>query len=78
MTTPLYKLTDKELTALERDYPRGVHPTYGPDLGAEIARRRNQTSRRYALAAVVIAAVSAVASMVAALASWFTVYMRLG
>ena len=78
MTKALHELTDKELAALERDYPRGVHPTYGHDLGAEIARRRAIRIERRALIAIVVATIAAVSSMIAALASWFTVYMKLG
>jgi hypothetical protein len=63
---PLYDLTDKELAQLMRDYPRGIHPTYGHDLGAESERRQGIRNRRLTLIAVIVAAVSAFCSAAAA------------
>ncbi len=72
---PLYQLTDEELKTLERDYPRGDHPTYRLDLKAEIERRERQRTRRQ-LAAIGLAAASALASTFAALASWMSIYLN--
>jgi hypothetical protein len=77
-TKALHNWTDKELAERLRDYPSGIDPLHGANLGAEIERRRNLRNGRYALASVMIAAIAAVASMVAAIASWVTVYMKLG
>jgi hypothetical protein len=46
---PLYDLSDNELAKLMRDYPRGVLPTYGHDLGAENERREGIRNRRLTL-----------------------------
>jgi hypothetical protein len=73
---PLYALTNKELVALEQDYPRGNHPTYGLDLRAEIERRERKRSRRYTLAGIGLAALAALGSMIAAIASWVTIYLE--
>jgi hypothetical protein len=73
---PLHQLTDKELAERHRTYPRGIDPTYGANLGAEVERRQNQRNRRYALAAVAFAAISAFGSMIAAIASWAAIYFH--
>lgn len=75
MTKALHELTDTELADLEREYPRGDHPIYRTDLGAEVARRRAIQTERRALTAIIIAAISATASAVAAIASWYTIYL---
>jgi hypothetical protein len=75
---PLYSLSDARLSELERDYPTGVHPMYGPNLGAEINRRRALKAQRNSLIGIGIAAASAFFSMCAAIASWYTVYLKLG
>lgn len=74
---PLYEMTDKELSALHRSYPSGNHPIYGRDFGAEIERRRNGRARCITLATVIFAALSAVGSLGAAIASYVTIYMKL-
>jgi hypothetical protein len=72
---PLSEWTEKELAERERSYPR-VDPTYGLDLAAEINRRRARKSQRYVLASVIIAAVSAFGSMVAAIVSLISLYVK--
>lgn len=74
---PLYDLTDKELAALMRDYPRGYHPTYGVNLGAENDRRQGIRNRRLTLIAIAVAAASAVFSAAAAIASYIAIYLKL-
>lgn len=71
---PLHDLTDQELEERERSYPRGVDPTYGADLGAEVERRERIRNRRAALTATRWAAAAAVGSLLAAVASWITIY----
>jgi hypothetical protein len=78
MAEELYNLSDAQLAALERDYPTGVHPIYGPTLAAEINRRRVLQAQRNSFVSVSIAAASAFFSMCAAIASWVTIYLRLG
>ena len=74
---PLYDWTNKELAERLRQYPSGVDPLHGPNLRAEIERRQNQRNRRYTLAAVILAAISALGSMAAAIASYITIYLKL-
>jgi hypothetical protein len=72
---PPYALTNKELAKLERDYPRGDHPIYRLDLKAEIERRERRRNRFYALTGIGLAALAALSSMIAAIASWATIYL---
>jgi len=74
---PLYDMSDRELAELMRNYPRGIHPTYGDGLGAENERRQVIRNRRLTLAAVIFAAVSAFCSAAAAIASYITIYLKL-
>jgi hypothetical protein len=74
----LHTWTDRQLADRFRDYPTGNDPIHGANLGAEIARRRALRTERRALTGIVIAAAAAFFSMCAAVASWFTIYMKLG
>jgi hypothetical protein len=67
---PLSDWTDAELASRERAYP--VDDQYGLELRAEIQRRESRKDRRLVLAGIIFAAVSAFASMIAALASLLT------
>jgi hypothetical protein len=71
---PLHEWTDKQLADRLRSYPTGNDPTHGWNLKAEIERRRNIKIMRYTLAGVIAAAVAAVGSMLAAIASLVAVY----
>ena len=63
---PLWELLEKE-----REFPQDH--AGGKEIRAEIARRRAQRDRWILLASVMAAAVSAIGSMLAAIASWFTI-----
>jgi len=71
----LYEWTDKELLERQRSYPSGNDPVHGWNLNAEIKRRKSQTLRTYAMIAVIVAAIVALGSMVAAIASWLTNFL---
>ena len=73
---PLHDLTDRQLDERHRTYPRGNDPTYGLDLGAEVERRERLRNRHAALAAARWAAVAAIGSLLAALASWITIFVH--
>ena len=59
--------TDKKLAEAERQYPVG--DLRGDELRAEINRRRGRSEHLYTLWATVAAAISALGSMIAAIAS---------
>jgi hypothetical protein len=70
----LSEWSEKELLKKERSYPIG--DTYGDELRAEISRRHVQRNQRYMLAGVVVAAISAIGSMLAAVASLLSIHLR--
>jgi hypothetical protein len=72
--TPFSELTDKELGQKERSYPIG--DSYGDELRLEINRRDGKRSQRYVLAGIIVAAVSAFGSMIAAIASLIAIYLK--
>ena len=71
---PLKEWTNAELAGKERTYPLG--DVYGDELRAEIGRREIVRNRRYVLAGIIVAAVSAFGSMVAAIASLIAVISK--
>jgi hypothetical protein len=73
---PLNDLTDHQIEDLSRQYPSGDHPIYGLNLPTEIERRERLADRRYILTAIVISAISAFFSLVAAIASLVTVFLE--
>lgn len=56
----------------ERGYPLGE--VYGDQIRAEIIRRAALRNERYLLASVIVAAISALGSMVAAIATLLALY----
>jgi hypothetical protein len=72
--TPFSELTDKELRQKERSYPIG--DLYGDELRLEINRRDGKRSQHYVPAGIIVAAVSAFGSMIAAIASLIAIYLK--
>lgn len=69
---PVHKWTKHELLQMERGYPLGE--VFGDQIRAEIIRRAALRNERYLLAGVIVAAVSALGSMIAAVATLIALY----
>jgi hypothetical protein len=69
---PFHEWTRDELLQKERGYPLGEE--YGDHIRAEIIRRAALRNERYLVASVVVAAISAVGSMIAAIATLIALY----
>jgi hypothetical protein len=69
---PVHKWTKQELLQKERGYPLGE--VYGDQIRAEIIRRAALRNERYLLASVIVAAISALGSMIAAVATLIALY----
>jgi hypothetical protein len=76
MVTPLHDLTGHQVEDLSGEYPSGNRPVYGLNLPTEIERQELRANRRYILSAIVISAMSAFFSMVAAVAALITIYLE--
>jgi hypothetical protein len=76
MVAPVHDLTDHQLEDLSREYPSGNRTVYGLSLPTEIERQERLANRRYILTAIVISAMSAFFSMVAAIATLITIYLE--
>lgn len=72
MDKPIHEWTRDELLRKERGYPLGE--MYGDQIRAEIIRRTALRNERYLLASVFVAAISALGSMVAAVATLLALY----
>jgi hypothetical protein len=70
---PFHEWTKDELVRKERAYPLGGEE-YGDQIRAEIARRAALRHERYLLLSVIVAAVSALGSMIAAIATLLALY----
>ena len=66
MEKPFHEWTRNELRTKERVYP--IADEYGEEIRAEIIRRAALRNERYLLASVIVAAISALGSMIAAVA----------
>ena len=71
MEKPFHEWTRNELRTKERVYP--IADEYG-EIRAEIIRRAALRNERYLLASVVVAAISALGSMIAAVATLLALY----
>ena len=69
---PVHEWTKDELLQKERGQPLGQ--IYGDQIRAEIIRRAALRNERYLLAGVIVAAVSALGSMIAAVATLIALY----
>jgi hypothetical protein len=69
---PVHEWTKDELLLGERGQPLGQ--VYGDQIRAEILRRATLRNERYLLAGVIVAAVSALGSMIAAVATLIALY----
>ena len=67
MEKPVHEWTRDELLLKERGYPLGE--VYGDQIRAEIIRRVALRNERYVLLSIVVAAISALGSMIAAVAT---------
>jgi hypothetical protein len=76
MVAPLHDWTDHPVEDPSREYPSGDRPVYGLTFPTEIERQERLANRRYILTAIVIAAVAAFFSMVAAIASLITIFLE--
>jgi hypothetical protein len=72
---PLYEWTDKELLDQQRSYPSGNDPTHGWNIKGEIERRKSEMHKTYAMIAVIVATIAVLGSLVAAIASWVSVFL---
>ena len=72
MEKPFHEWTRNELRTKERVYP--IADEYGEEIRAEIIRRAALRNERYLLASVVVAAISALGSMIAAIATLLALY----
>ena len=69
---PVHEWIKDELLLGERGQPLGQ--VYGDQIRAEILRRATLRNKRYLLAGVIVAAVSALGSMIAAVATLIALY----
>jgi len=69
---PVHEWSKDELLKGERGQPLGQ--IYGDQIRAEIIRRAALRNERYLLASVVVAAISALGSMIAAVATLLALY----
>ena len=69
---PVHKWTKDELLKMERGSPLGE--VFGDQIRAEIIRRAALRNESYLLASVVVAAISALGSMIAAVATLIALY----
>ena len=69
---PVHKWTKQELLLMERGYPLGE--VFGDQIRAVIIRRAALRYERYLLAGIIVAAISALGSMIAALATLIALY----
>jgi hypothetical protein len=76
MVTPLHDSTDHPVEDLSPEDPSGNRPVYGLNLPTKIERQERLANRRYILTAIVISAMSAFFSMVAAITSLITIYLE--
>jgi hypothetical protein len=72
MEKPFHEWTRNELRTKERVYP--IADEYGEEIRAEIIRRAALRNERYLLASVVVAAISALGWMIAAVATLLALY----
>ena len=72
MEKPFHEWTRNELRTKERVYP--IADEYGDEIRAEIIRRAALRNERYVLASVVVATISALGSMIAAVATRLALY----
>jgi len=72
MEKPFHEWSRNELLRKERGYP--IADEYGDEIRAEIFRRAALRNERYLLASVVVAAISALGSMIAAVATLLALY----
>ncbi len=69
---PVHEWTKDELLHGERGQPLGQ--IFGDQIRAEILRRATLRNERYLLAGIIVAAVSALGSMIAAVATLIALY----
>jgi hypothetical protein len=72
LVKPFHEWTTNERLREERGYP--IADEYGDTIRAEIIRRAAVRNERYLLASVVVAAISALGSMIAAVATLVALY----
>jgi hypothetical protein len=72
MEKPFHEWTKNELRTKERVYP--IAHESGEEIRAEIIRRAALRNERYLLASVIVAAISALGSMIAAVATLLALY----
>ena len=72
MEKPFHEWTRNELRTKERVYP--IPDESGEEIRAEIIRRAALRNERYLLASVIVAAISALGSMIAAVATLLALY----
>jgi hypothetical protein len=70
---PFHQWTKDELVQKERAHPLGGEE-YGDQIRSEIERRSAMRHERYLLLSVIVAAVSALGSMIAAIATLIALY----
>lgn len=72
MEKPIHEWTRDKLLKQERDFPLGQ--VYGDQIRAEIIRRAALRNERYLLLGIIVAAISALGSMIAAVATLLALY----
>ena len=72
MAKPIHEWSRDELLKQERGYPLGQRQ--GDQIRAEIIRRAALRNERYLLLGIIVAAISALGSMIAAIATLLALY----
>ena len=72
MEKPIHEWSRDELLKQERGYPLGQE--YGDQIRAETIRRAALRNERYLLLGIIVAAISALGSMIAAIATLLALY----